>query len=58
MNQWRRWYVSLKIAAPSDQGPQLDTYSLVSFVPLDVSDEKSIAHLLQHIDGAIQYGGM
>lgn len=35
---------------------QLDTYSLVSFVPLDVSDEGSIEHLLATIDGAIQYG--
>jgi len=35
---------------------QLDTYSLVSFVPLDVSEEESIAELLQCIDGAIQFG--
>ena len=34
----------------------LGTYSLVSFVPLDVSEEESIAELLQCIDGAIQFG--
>ena len=35
---------------------QIDDYSMVQFVPLDVSDEESVAYLLQHIDGAIQYG--
>ena len=35
---------------------QLDRYSLVSFVPLDISEEDSLAELLQVIDGAMQYG--
>ena len=35
---------------------QVDDYSMVQFLPLDVSDEESIAFVLQHIDGAIQFG--
>ena len=35
---------------------QIDDYSLVSFVPLDLTKEDSIAYMLQHVDGAIQYG--
>lgn len=34
----------------------LDEYSLVSFVPLDISDEESIGDVLLQIDMAIQYG--
>ena len=34
----------------------IDDYSMVSFVPLDVTKEDSIADLLQVIDSAIQYG--
>jgi hypothetical protein len=34
----------------------LDEYSLVSFVPLDISDEESIGEVLLQIDMAIQYG--
>eukprot|EP00882_Tetradesmus_deserticola_P005090 GHRQ01005362.1.p1 GENE.GHRQ01005362.1~~GHRQ01005362.1.p1 ORF type:complete len:277 (+),score=129.82 GHRQ01005362.1:409-1239(+) len=34
----------------------LDEYSLVSFVPLDISDEDSIGEVLLQIDMAIQYG--
>lgn len=37
-------------------GTLVDDYSLVKFVPLDVSDEDSIGHVLAHIDHAIQYG--
>jgi GTPase SAR1 family protein len=37
-------------------GDLLDSYDMVSFLPLDASDEESIAHLLLHIDHAIQYG--
>ena len=37
-------------------GYQIDDYSLVSFVPLDLTKEDSIAYMLQHVDGAIQYG--
>ena len=37
-------------------GYQIDDYSLVSFVPLDLTKENSIAYMLQHVDGAIQYG--
>jgi hypothetical protein len=28
----------------------------VSFIPLDLTKEASISNVLQHIDGAIQYG--
>lgn len=34
----------------------LDEYSLVSFVPLDISDEESIGEVLLQIDMATQYG--
>lgn len=34
----------------------LDEFSLVSFVPLDITDEDSIAEVLGHIDMAIQHG--
>lgn len=34
----------------------LDEFSLVSFVPLDISDEESIMEVLSHIDMAVQYG--
>ena len=35
---------------------QIDDYSLVKFLPLDVSDEESIGDILIQIDMAIQYG--
>lgn len=34
----------------------LDDFSMVSFVPLDISDEESIEAVLQQVDMAIQYG--
>lgn len=34
----------------------LDEYSLVSFVPLDITDEDSIETLMLQVDHAIQYG--
>lgn len=34
----------------------LDEYSLVSFIPLDISDEDSIGEVLLQIDMAIQFG--
>ena len=34
----------------------INDYSMVSFVPMDVSDEDSIALVLQYVDHAIQYG--
>lgn len=45
-------------ANPSSVSPlfQLDDYSLVKFVPLDIKDEESIADLLLTIDNSIQYG--
>jgi len=35
---------------------QIDDYSLVRFLPLDVSDEESIGDVLLQIDMALQYG--
>ena len=35
---------------------QLDEYSLVNFVPLDITDNDSLDVLLAHIDMATQYG--
>lgn len=34
----------------------IDDYSMVSFLPLNISDEDSIDHVLAHIDHTIQYG--
>jgi GTPase SAR1 family protein len=34
----------------------LDEYDMVAFLPLDVSDDDSIANLLQQVDNAMQYG--
>ena len=35
---------------------QIDDYSLVKFLPLDISEEDSINDILLQIDNAIQYG--
>ncbi len=35
---------------------QIEDYSLVSFVPLNITKEESVARALAHIDGAIQFG--
>jgi len=37
-------------------GDLLSDYNMVSFLPLDVSDEDSVFVVLAHIDNAIQYG--
>ncbi|PWN54063.1 hypothetical protein IE53DRAFT_309116 [Violaceomyces palustris] len=34
----------------------IDDFSMVSFMPLDVTDEDSVGTILSHIDNAIQYG--
>eukprot|EP00850_Spirogloea_muscicola_P011405 SM000070S21371 [mRNA] locus=s70:505834:508576:- [translate_table: standard] len=34
----------------------VDDYSMVSFLPFDISDEDSIQFVLSHVDNAIQYG--
>merc|ERR1712194_535201 len=34
----------------------LDDYSMVGFIPLNISEEESIAHVLATVDHAIQYG--
>ncbi len=34
----------------------LDDYSMVGFVPLNINDEDSVAHVLATVDHAIQYG--
>ncbi len=34
----------------------LDDFSIVSFIPLDITDEDSIAEVLMAADTAIQYG--
>jgi hypothetical protein len=48
--------VGIRGCAPRLSPLQIDEYSLVSFIPLDLTKEESIAFLLQHVDGAIQYG--
>ena len=34
----------------------LEDYSMVSFHPLDISDEDSLAYVLYTVDTAVQYG--
>lgn len=34
----------------------LDDFSMVSFIPLNIKDEKSLDHVLAHVDQTIQYG--
>ena len=34
----------------------LDEYDMVTFLPLDITDEESIAHILMQVDHAIAYG--
>jgi GTPase SAR1 family protein len=34
----------------------LDDYCMVSFFPLDISDENSLAYVLYTVDSAVQYG--
>ncbi|KAI9175629.1 hypothetical protein H9P43_005993 [Blastocladiella emersonii ATCC 22665] len=34
----------------------IDSYSMVSFIPLDITDEDSVEALLMQIDHAVQYG--
>lgn len=34
----------------------IDDYSMVGFVPLNLSDEESIDHVMSHVDHVIQYG--
>ena len=34
----------------------IEDYSMVAFVPLDITDEESVEQVLQQIDFAIQYG--
>ncbi|OLY82464.1 GPN-loop GTPase 3 [Smittium mucronatum] len=34
----------------------IDEFSMVSFIPLDISDEDSIAYVLSHADNSIQFG--
>jgi hypothetical protein len=36
--------------------PQIEDYSMVSFIPLNIRDEDSINYVLSNIDNAIQYG--
>ncbi|KAJ2746570.1 hypothetical protein H4S06_005218, partial [Coemansia sp. BCRC 34490] len=34
----------------------IDEFSMVSFLPLNVKDEDSVAYVLSHADNAIQWG--
>ncbi len=35
---------------------QIEDYSLVSFVPLNITDDDSVELVLAHIDNAMQFG--
>jgi hypothetical protein len=35
---------------------QLDEYGMVAFVPLDITEEESMEHLLLQVDHVMQYG--
>lgn len=47
--RWCSWYVFLSLI-------QIEDYSMVSFLPLDLTDEDSIAMALSCIDNIVQYG--
>lgn len=47
--RWYSWYVFLSLI-------QIEDYSMVSFLPLDLTDEDSIAMALSCIDNIVQYG--
>jgi len=34
----------------------LDDYTMVSFLPLNITDDESVDHVLMHVDHTIQYG--
>ena len=58
---WRLWNIpSMKIHVNMHAFccicHQVDDYSLVQFLPLDITDEDSINDALLQIDSAIQYG--
>uniref|UniRef100_A0A914WR81 GPN-loop GTPase 3 n=1 Tax=Plectus sambesii TaxID=2011161 RepID=A0A914WR81_9BILA len=50
--EWNKKYRKLSSAI----GSVLDDYSLVKFIPLNITDEESISDLLMIIDNSIQYG--
>jgi hypothetical protein len=69
MRHWEHWYFSSFTSLlffpssclsfsliNSNDFFQIDDYNMVSFVPLDISDEESITMVLAHIDNSIQYG--
>lgn len=35
---------------------QIDEYGMVSYIPMDINSEKSVARVLSHVDNAIQFG--
>ena len=47
--RWCSWYVFLSLI-------QIEDYSMVSFLPLDLTDEDSIAMALSCIANIVQYG--
>ena len=49
---FREFKMSLIILFPT----QIDDYSLVKFMPMDITDDESINDILLTIDNAIQYG--
>lgn len=57
----------VRSCVPSTQGPsaepsffsqclKIDDFAMVSFMPLDSTDEESVGALLSHVDNAMQYG--
>jgi hypothetical protein len=47
---------SLVQVVESDWCLQLDDYDMVTFVPMDITDEESLEMVLMQADMAIQYG--
>lgn len=64
MQPSRRWYGCTRDASPVSLVPenlipllpQLENDPMVSFIPLNITEEDSIEVLMAHIDNAIQYG--
>jgi len=58
LSNWcaRAYSPILCLLTPPSLSSQIDDFNLVSFLPLDITEEDSIGAILSHIDNALQYG--
>jgi GPN-loop GTPase len=53
---WCRPGGGLSRGSASRAHTQIDEYGMVSYLPLNIQSEQSVAMVLSHVDNAIQYG--